>query len=90
MNKQGVCSCGNTVIIPTTECIYNCGKCRQTSLFLCHIIPLPKDFVLVMCPQCQQYYTIFNCPKCQGIAALKNFKSGHTYSCTCGLQATFL
>jgi len=38
MSKTGICSCGQTVTIPKAECLFQCHRCGQGSVFLCHVL----------------------------------------------------
>ena len=44
----------------------------------------------IRCKECKSLFSLYNCPKCEAFAVIKDFKSGKMYNCLCGFQATML
>ena len=70
--------------------MYECSKCHQKGVFLCHVLPPSPDPVFQRCHTCQINYTVFECPQCRGTAVLKDFTSGYSYGCVCGFTANIV
>lgn len=74
MSKTGEClHCSERVTIPRSECVFQCRGCKGRSLFLCHVLPEPKDPMHIRCKECKCVYSLYTCPKCDAYAVIKDF-----------------